>query len=81
MKTKLIAMVLVAGSTMFAGERFGVGVRFGGPVHARVEFVQPPCPGPGYIWTNGYWAAPHYDYGYRGGEHRVVREYGRGFRR
>ncbi len=32
MKTKLLAMVLMAGSTMFAGVRFGVGVGFGGPV-------------------------------------------------
>ena len=79
MKTKLMAMVLLAGSTMFAAERFGGEARFGGRVPARVEVVRSPCPGPGYVWTNGYWVAPHDNY--RGGEHRVVREYSRGYRR
>jgi hypothetical protein len=68
MKTKLMAMVLMAGSTMFAGVRFGVAV--GVPV----------CPGPGYVWTNGVWIAPHYGR-YWGGGPRVVRGYSRGFRR
>jgi hypothetical protein len=79
MKTKLMAMVLMAGSTMFAGVRFGVGVGIGIPVPAPVVVVQPPCPGPGYVWTNGVWIAPHYGHYWGGG--RVVRGYGRGFRR
>lgn len=86
MKTKLLAMVLMAGSTMFAGVRFGVGVGFGGPV----VVAQPPCPGPGYVWTNGVWVAPVYGGAYfgrpgyfRGGYygHPVARGYARGFRR
>lgn len=28
-----------------------VGIAVGGPV----AYV-PPCPGPGYVWVNGYWA-------------------------
>lgn len=62
MKTKLLAMVLMAGSTMFAGVRFGVGVGFGIPVPARVVVAAPipPCPGPGYVWNNGIWVAPPY---------------------
>jgi hypothetical protein len=83
MKTKLLAMALMAGSTMFAGVRFGVGV----------GFAVPPCPAPGYVWTNGAWIAPpyagaywvgpryyggRYVPGYWGGRHVV---YGRGFRR
>ncbi len=31
--------------------RIGVGVYVGGPV----AYV-PPCPGPGYVWTAGYYA-------------------------
>ena len=81
MKTKLLAMVLMAGSTMFAGVRFGVGIG----VPAPVIVAQPPCPGPGYVWTNGVWVAPAYR-GYWGGPryyggHANVRGYGRGFRR
>jgi hypothetical protein len=93
MKTKLIAMLLMAGSTMFAGVRFGFGVGFGVPVPAPVVVAAPilPCPGPGYILTNGVWVAPpfvgaywvgpryvggRYIGGYRGG-----RPYARGFRR
>jgi hypothetical protein len=87
MKTKLLAMVLMAGSTMFAGVRFGVGIGIGVPVPAPVVVAPPPCPGPGYVWTNGVWVAPgpayfgaRYGYGYRGG-HPVGRGYARGFRR
>ena len=93
MKTKLLAMLLMAGSTMFAGVRFGVGIGIGVPVPAPVVVapVIPPCPGPGYVWSNGVWVAPyvgvgpryyggHYIGGYWGG-HPVARGYARGFRR
>lgn len=94
MKTKLMAMLLMAGSTMFAGVRFGVGVGFGVPVPAPVVVnYMPPCPGPGYVFVNGVWTLPHYDgddwarpryesgryvHAERGERHEV---YGRGFRR
>jgi WXXGXW repeat (2 copies) len=39
----------------------GVSVSFGPP--ALPVYVQPPCPGPGYIWAPGYWAWDP-DYGY-----------------
>lgn len=83
MKTKLMAMLLMAGSTMFAGVRFGVGIGVGLPVPAAVV-VAPPCPGPGYIWTNGIWVAPAYGPRFYGGRyygHPAVRGYARGFRR
>ena len=93
MKTKLLAMVLMAGSTMFAGVRFGVGVGIGVPV-APVVVAQPPCPGPGYSWINGAWVAPYVAPYYGGryvghywGGHPVYRGgyahggYARGFRR
>jgi hypothetical protein len=64
MKTKLLAVMLLAGGSMFAQTRFSVGVGFGGqgvglyqppPSYASV----PPCPGPDYNWVNGYWSQDH----------------------
>ncbi|MGH9486747.1 MAG: YXWGXW repeat-containing protein [Terriglobales bacterium] len=54
-------MALVAGlSWMLAPPAtaqiaLGISVRFG-PPPLRVLAVQPMCPGPGYIWTPGYWS-------------------------
>jgi hypothetical protein len=85
MKSKLLAMLLMAGSTMFAGVRFGVGIGFGAPV--VVAPVIPPCPGPGYVWSGGIWVAPGAFYGgprYYGGRyysHPVVRGYEHGYAR
>jgi len=68
MKTKLLAMMLLAGSSMFAQTRVSVGIGFGGygagfyqppPSYAYASNI-PPCPGPDYIWVDGYWAQ---DYG------------------
>jgi hypothetical protein len=69
----LLGMSLMAGSAM-AAVRFGVGVNFGvpAPVYAAPTPIavsaQPPCPGPGYVWIDGfngptgfvagYWALP-----------------------
>ena len=57
MKTKLLAAVLLAGSSLFAAPGVFVGVGVGGypappPV---VAYAQPPCPGPGFAWVGGYW--------------------------
>jgi len=66
MKTKLLAMMLLAGSSMFAETRFSVGVGFGGHgggfYQAPPSYASniPPCPGPGYTWVDGYWSQ---DYG------------------
>ena len=59
MKTKLLAMMLLAGGSMFAQTRFSVGMGFNQapPVYASNI---PPCPGPGYSWVDGYWSQ---DYG------------------
>lgn len=63
MKTKLLAVLLLAGSSLFAAPRVFVGIGVGiggyvGPAYAppavRVAVV-PPCPGPGYAWVGGYW--------------------------
>jgi hypothetical protein len=61
MKTKLLGLFLLAGSSLFAGTRFFVGVGVGAPGYyappppAVVAYAPPPCPGPGYRWVSGYW--------------------------
>jgi hypothetical protein len=51
MKKKLIALVLLAGSSAFAESRFSIGVGIGAPVVASRPFY----PGPGYTWVDGYY--------------------------
>jgi hypothetical protein len=67
MKTKLLSLFLLAGSSLFAGSRFIVGVGIGGPAYyppppvyyapppVPVAYAPPSCPGPGYSWVAGYW--------------------------
>lgn len=68
MKTKLLALVFLAGGAALAGPRVFVGVGFGGPAYygsapvvayapppAPVVAYAPPTPGPGYAWVGGYW--------------------------
>jgi len=61
MTTKLLALALLAGGSMFAQTRFSIGVGVGGyqPGYAPAPayaFNQPPCPGPDYDWVDGYWS-------------------------
>jgi hypothetical protein len=67
MKKKLMALMLLAGGSMFAATRFSVGVSVGSPSYytpgyytapAYAPAYAPPCPGPGYTWSNGAWRAP-----------------------
>ena len=51
MKKAMATMMLLAGG-LFAAPH--VAVRFGIGVPAPVAVVRPACPGPGYIWTDGY---------------------------
>jgi hypothetical protein len=63
MKTKFLAILLFAGSSLFAGPRvvFGVGFGYPAPVAvyapppAPVVAYAPPAPGYGYTWVGGYW--------------------------
>ena len=58
MKTtsKLLALALLAGGSMFAATRVSVGIGVGGfgPPPAYAAY-RPVCPGPGYSWVDGYW--------------------------
>ena len=63
MKTKLFALLLLAGSSLFARTHVFVGIGFGGgygyyapPPAPIVTYYRPPYPGPGYAWVDGYWA-------------------------
>jgi hypothetical protein len=89
MKTKLLVAMLLAGSSLFAGTRFSIGIGVGGYGYAPPPVVAyapppvvayaPPCPGPGFSWVDGYW--------YRAGPRRAWHAgywappaYGRSFR-
>ncbi len=73
MKLKLAILLLLAGSTVFAGPRLFFGVGVGNPYYgygyAPHGYVPPPAPvaayapypGPGHSWVGGYW----YPYGSR----------------
>lgn len=52
MKKAMLAMALVAGSA-FAAPAISVGIGFGAP--APIAFARPVCPGPGYMWVQGYY--------------------------
>jgi len=76
MKTKLLVLLLLAGSSVFAGTRFFVGVGVGGgyypgyyaaPPPAPVVAYAPPAPGPGYAWVGGYYYPVGPRYVWRGG--------------
>jgi hypothetical protein len=64
MKTKMLALLFLVGSSAFAGPRFffgvGVGPGYGyyaapPPPPPAVAYVAP-APGPGYSWVAGYYA-------------------------
>jgi hypothetical protein len=54
MKTALLAIVLLAGGSVF-GAQISIGVRIGPPPPRRVVRVVPQTPGPEYVWVEGYW--------------------------
>ncbi|HEY7211643.1 MAG TPA: hypothetical protein VH477_15320 [Bryobacteraceae bacterium] len=75
MRTKLLALFLLAGSSLFAGTHFSFGIGFGGgyyppapvaryyaPPAPVAVYARPYCPGPGYTWIGGYWypSGPRY---------------------
>lgn len=70
MKTKMIALALLAAGGLLAQVRVGVGVRVGYPAPVAM-YAAPPAPlvtpyvaapGPGYSYVAGYWypAGPRY---------------------
>lgn len=58
MKKRLLAGLLLAGSTIFAGPRFSVGIGLGVPAAPAPVYGPayiPPSPGPDYAWVAGYY--------------------------
>jgi hypothetical protein len=51
-KTLILSALLVAG-TLFG--QVSLGIQIGPPPPPRVMRIQPPRPGPDYIWVDGYW--------------------------
>lgn len=76
MKTKLLALLLLAGSSAFAAH-FSVGIGIGGPAYGYGYYAPPPppvvayappaYPGPGYTWVGGYYYPVGPRYVYRAG--------------
>jgi hypothetical protein len=94
MKTKLLAVLLLAGSSLFAAPRVVVGIGVGGYVGpAPVVAYAPPAPGPGYAWVGGYrypvgaryawhagyWTRPPYAHAYWVGPRYFGHRYYRGY--
>lgn len=71
MKSKLFAILLLSGVSLFAGPRWHIGFGFGyapapvpvyvappAPIYSAPAYAPayvPPYPGPGYSWVGGYW--------------------------
>jgi len=81
MKTKLMLLLLLAGSSMFAATRFSFGIGVGAPVYgpryvvapapppppAYYGYARPVAPGPGYSWVDGYYYPVGARYTWRAG--------------
>jgi hypothetical protein len=65
MKTKLLAVMLLAGGSMFAQSRLSVGVNVGGFGAGYTQtaipygYAVPPSAGPDYAFVDGYWSQDH----------------------
>jgi hypothetical protein len=61
MKSKLLALALLTGGSLFAETHFSLGIGIGGygPGYYAAPpppvYVAPPYPGPDYYWVNGSW--------------------------
>ncbi len=53
-----VAVVTLAAvpAVSFASVNVAIGISVGTPPPALPVYTQPLCPGPGYIWTPGYWS-------------------------
>src|SRR6266849_10166026 len=73
MKTKLIAMMLLAGGSLFAETHFSIGIGIGTPGYYApppppvVAYSRPPYPGPDRTWVAGYWYPVGSRYAWRAG--------------
>jgi hypothetical protein len=54
MKTQLLALVILTAGSAVAAD-ISIGINIGAPPPPRVVVVQPPVPGPDFVWVQGYW--------------------------
>jgi hypothetical protein len=70
---KLLAVFVLAGSSLFAETHVSIGIGIGTPVYypppppPMVAYAPPSCPGPGYVWVPGYWYPTGPRYSWRAG--------------
>jgi hypothetical protein len=62
MRTKLFALLLLAGGSLFAETHLSIGIGLGTPYYYDyappppvIAYAPPLCPGPDYTWIAGYW--------------------------
>jgi hypothetical protein len=75
MKPKLLALALLAGSSLFAAPGVEVpanavviGIELGAPPRPpHVHYVRPPLPGPNYVWVSGFYEPVGNQYRWREG--------------
>jgi WXXGXW repeat (2 copies) len=63
---KLLPLLLLAGTSLFASPRVFVGIGLGAPPPPRIAYA-PPSPDPGYSWVDGYWYPAGRHYAWRAG--------------
>jgi len=66
MKAKLMALLVLGGSSLFAAPRVAVGIGFAPPPPPVAAYAAP-CPGPGYSFVAGYWYPSGPSYAWRAG--------------
>lgn len=63
MKKMMLGAALAVGALGMTAAPANAAIRFGVEIGGPVAYV-PPCPGPGYVWVNGYWAGGAWVPGY-----------------
>lgn len=53
-KIAVLAMALLGGVSA-AHAQISIGIEVGAPPPPRVVYVEPPSPGPAFVWVAGYW--------------------------
>ena len=60
--TALVLLLMSVGFDSAASAQVSVSIRIGEPPAPRVVHVEPPSPGPNFVWVQGYWYPVHNRY-------------------
>ena len=66
MQGKLLALMVVAGGCVISAQ-VSIGVTIGAPPPPPAVMVQPACPGPGFLFVEGYWYPVGHHYRWHAG--------------